>query len=87
MSNNRMTIKYRFSIPRIDDPLDDLACATAISKIDLKSGYHQTSIGERDERMQFRLSNSPSTFIRLMTQTLQPFLVVCVVVYFDDIPV
>lgn len=46
---NRITIKYRFSIPRIDDLPDDLAEATIFSKIDVKIGYYQIRIREGNE--------------------------------------
>lgn len=84
----RIMILHRFLIPKIDD----LNGATIFSKIDLKSGYHQFRIREGDKHglfewvivMPFGLANTPSTFMRLMTLTIQQLLGVCVV-YFDDI--
>eukprot|EP00253_Pinus_taeda_P002958 PITA_02958 len=90
----------RYSIPWIDDLLDQLNGEKYFSKIDLKLGYHQVQIDPSDVWktafkakeglfewlvMPFELTNDPANFMKLMDDILWPFNNSFVVVYLDEI--
>nr|GEY53853.1 reverse transcriptase domain-containing protein [Tanacetum cinerariifolium] len=45
---NKLTVKYHYPLPRIDDLFDQLQGSSVYSKIDLRSGYHQLRVQEQD---------------------------------------
>ena len=97
---NRVTIKNRYPLPRIDDLFDQLRGARVYSKIYLHIGYHQLRVREvyipkttfRTQYghfeftvMPFGLTNEPAAFMDLMNRVFQPYLDQFVVVFVDDI--
>ncbi|GJV67598.1 putative reverse transcriptase domain-containing protein [Tanacetum coccineum] len=45
---NKLTVKNRYPLPKIDNLFDQLQGSSVYSKIDLRSGYHQLRVGDED---------------------------------------
>jgi hypothetical protein len=99
-SLNKVTIKNKYPLPRIDDLIDQLKGACVFSKIDLQSGYHQLKIRASDISkrafitryglyeytvMSFGLTNATAYFLYLMNKVFMEYLDKFVVVFIDDI--
>jgi hypothetical protein len=97
---NKLIIKNKYPLPQVDDLFDHLYGSKIFSKIDLKSGYNQIRIKERDiEKTRFRsrlghyeyvvmpfgLTNAPATFMTLMNSLFMKHLDKFVLVFMDDI--
>jgi len=97
---NKVSIKNRYPLPRIDDLFDQLQGTSVFSKIDLRSGYHQLKIKPYDiSKTAFRtwyghfefllipfgLTYAPAVFMDLLNRIFQPYLDQFVVMFIDDI--
>ncbi|GJU10092.1 putative reverse transcriptase domain-containing protein [Tanacetum coccineum] len=97
---NKLTVKKRYPLPRIDDLFDQLQGSSVYSKIDLRLGYHQLRVRDEDIpktafRMQyghyefyvmpFGLTNAPTVFMDLMNRVCKAYLDKFVIVFIDDV--
>nr|GFB91896.1 putative reverse transcriptase domain-containing protein [Tanacetum cinerariifolium] len=96
---NKLTVKNRYPLPRIDDLFDQLQGSSVYSKIDLRSDYHQLRDREDVPKIAFRtryghyefqvmpfgLTNAPAVFMDLMNRVCKPYLDKFMIVFIDDI--
>jgi hypothetical protein len=97
---NKMIVKNKYPLPKINDLFDQIGGAKIFSKLDLRSGYHQVRIKDKDIskttfRMRyvhyefvvipFGLTNALATFMCLMNNIFSQYLDKFVLVFIDDI--
>ena len=98
---NKVIVRNKYPLPRIDDLFDQLQGACVFSKIDIWSGYHQLRVRSEDIPktafrtsyghyeflvMSFGLTNAPTAFMALiMNRVFKPYLDQFFVVFIDDI--
>ncbi|KAG8474773.1 hypothetical protein CXB51_031473 [Gossypium anomalum] len=97
---DKVTIKNKYLLSRIDDLFDQLKGASVFSKIDLRLGYYQLRVRDSDIPktafrtryghyeflvMPFGLTNAPTVFMDLMNRIFRQCLGRFVVVFIDDI--
>nr|GEY07454.1 putative reverse transcriptase domain-containing protein [Tanacetum cinerariifolium] len=97
---NKLTVKNRYPLPRIDDLFDQLQGSSVYSKIELRPGYHQLRVYEEGipktafrtryeyyefQVMPFGLTNAPAVFMDLMNRVCKPYLDKFVIIFIDDI--
>ncbi|GKD08485.1 putative nucleotidyltransferase, ribonuclease H, partial [Tanacetum coccineum] len=97
---NKLTVKNRYPLPKIDDLFDQMQGSQFFSKIDLRSGYHQLRVHEDDipktafrtcyghfefTIIPFGLTSAPAIFMDLMNRVCRPYLDKFVIVFIDDI--
>nr|GEZ12037.1 putative reverse transcriptase domain-containing protein [Tanacetum cinerariifolium] len=97
---NKLTVKNRYPLLRIDDLFDQLQGSSVYSKIDLRSGYHQLRVQEEDilktafrtcydhyefQVMPFGLTKAPVVFMDLMNRMCKPNLDKSMIIFIDDI--
>ena len=97
---NKVTVKNKYPLSRIDDLFDQLQGAQYVSKIDLRLGYHHLRISEADVSkmtfhtiyghyeflvMSFGLTSAPAAFMDLMNRVFRPYMDQFMVVFIDDI--
>jgi hypothetical protein len=97
---NKVMIKNRYPLPRIDDLLDQLQGARVFSKVDLHSSYHQVRVKGEDIPkttfmtryghyeflvMSFELTNALAVFMDTMNKVFHDYLDQFTVVFIDNI--